>query len=411
MRKIKLVMLTMMALLLIVIPTIASAQKLVIWDYVPWRIEYYQKYADEYMKLRPDVEIEVQLIAQAEYVNKIVVGVITGTAPTMFSGHPSWVAEFNGMLEPFPHDLFPPDQLSQELLGYSQLLQDGNAYYYPLGMQGPMLFINVDHWEQAGIGAAPTTWKEAMDIGRRTTKASGGVTEVAGFFFQDDMMNDVFIDLNYQFGGKVYKGPTQVAFDEAPALDAVNLLYDMYQTGMSGFGETLSFQAGQHVMRYGFAWRRQQIAPVQELRWTVADLPTLTGEPHPGMSRMDYYFGMAVPQGHNPKLVREAFEFLHWAYANEERMMDLNSVSGTLPSQMSLWGLPEIVENPVLHQLTKTLPYAVVPGEYPQWIKNQLTAVRNAVMSGATDPTIVIRDVTRQINARLSEEPITWIAE
>lgn len=403
----------LLALLVLSFSALSNAKEIVIWDYVPWRIEYYQQYADQYMAENPGVKIELGLFTLSEYVDKIKVGLATGTAPTMFSFHPSFIADFAGLLEPFPQDLFPIDRLSQELLGYSQLVQDGKVYYYPLGLQGPMLFINQDHWDNAGIADFPRTWQEAADIGRRTTRAVNGVTEVAGFFFSDgDMMADMFVDLNYQFGGKVYRNNgAQVAFDEAPAQDAVNLIADMYRTGMSGFGESMTFQAGQHVMRYSMAWRQQQIAGVANFPWTVAPLPTLTGELHPGMSKMDYYLGKAVPIGHSPEMVAEAFKFIHWAYEDDARLMDLNSRSGTLPSRMSLWGSPEIVENPVLYTLTQTLPYAAFPGEYPQWIKNELQQVAGAIRSGSSDPAVLLRDVTRIINARMQVEPITWVAE
>lgn len=389
-----------------------SAEKLTIWDYVDWRVEYYRQYAAEYMQLNPDVEIEVQLVPLGEYTNKIVVGIVTGTAPNMFAGHPTWVATFDGLLEPFPQDLFPPDRLSEELFGYRQLLQAGHVYYYPLGMQGPILFINEDHWDNAGIAAAPVTWREAVDLGRRTTKVTGGVTEVAGFHFVSEMMTDLFIDLNYQHGGNIYRANgTEVTFDEMPAQEAVNLVSEMYQTGVSGFGETFTFQAGNIAMLYSFAWRHQQISPVQNLRWRVAPIPTLTGELHDRMSRMDYYFGLAVPSGNSVTATREAFKFLDWAYGDDSRLLDLNSRSGTLPARMSVWGQPEIVENKVLRQLTQTLPYAIPPGEYPDWIKTQLNQVRTAITTGAMDPALLLRDLTRQINARLAEEPVTWVAE
>src|SRR5690554_4858523 len=122
----------------------ALATELLIWDYADWRVLHYQRVADEYMALNPDVKITVQLLTFGEYVDKIKVGIAAGTPPSMFAAHPAWVSDFAGLLEPFRHDLFPPEKLSEELLGYKYLLQDGVAYYYPLGMQGPLLFINED---------------------------------------------------------------------------------------------------------------------------------------------------------------------------------------------------------------------------------------------------------------------------
>lgn len=388
---------------------------LVIWDYVPWRVEYYQQFAEEYMRLHPDVNIEVQLVAQAEYVSKIQVGMVTGTAPSAFAHHPQWISSFAGQLAPFPHDLFPPDELVQEVLGYAPLLQDGVAYVYPLGLQGAVLFINQDLWNNAGLGAPPRTWQEAADIGRRATRRVDGVTEVAGFFFNhgNEMMQDLFLDLNYQHGGKLYRNNgTEVALDEQPAVDAVNLINDMFQSGISGFaGESLTFQTNRQVMLYSYAWRLQQLAQFTDLRWTAAPIPTLTGDFHQNMARMQYYFGLSVPRSNPEEEVRAAFEFIAWAYADDDRLMDLNSRSGTLPTKMSLWTYPEIVENPVLFTLTQTLPLSTVPGETPQWLLDALIQVRDAIWYSTGDPGIILRDVARQINARLKEEPLSWVAE
>lgn len=398
---------------MVVLTSHAGAVNLTIWDYVPWRVEYYQGYADEYMALNPGVNIDVQLVT-GEYTSKIQVAMVSGVAPSMFAGHPQWVSAFHGQLAPYPHDLFPPDELVAEVLGYEQLIQDGHAYYYPLGLQGAVLFINEDHWQNAGLADPPRTWDEALNIGRRATRRTDDVTQVAGFFFNhgNEMLHDLFVDLNYQHGGTMYRlGGTEVAFDEPTAMDAINLVSDMYRSGVSGFGEALTFPAGQQVMLYSYAWRQQQIDPFTDLRWTTAPIPTMSGQHHPNMARMQYYFGMAVPGGNSAEEIRTAFEFIAWAYNDDSRLMDLNSRSGTLPTRMSLWSDPEIVNNPVLRTLTQTLPLSTTPGETPQWMLDALGQVRVTITSGGGDPGVALREVTRQINTRLKEEPLTWVAE
>src|SRR5690606_5145938 len=140
-------------------------------------------------------------------------------------------------------------------------------------------------------------------------------------------------------------------------------------------------------------------------------VPTMEGGFHEGMAKMDYYLGLAVPKGNSPEVVRATFEFIHWMYSDDEKVMDLNSRSGTLPARMSLWSHPEVFTNPVLKQLTETLPYSTSPGQYPQWIKESLAPVRNAIFRRTADPVVLLGDVTRQINMRLNEEPVQWIAE
>lgn len=394
--------------------TALAATKITIWDYVDWRINFYRSYAEEYRKLNPNVEFDLQVVPLNEYVDKIKVGIAAGIPPTMFSFHPTFVSSFKGLLQPFPEDLFPPAKLSRELLGFSGVLQDGKMYHYPLGVQGGLLFINQDLWDAAGLADPPKTWEEAKQIGLRATRRSGNTTEIAGFFFNDEeMMNDMFIDLNYQYGGNIWldKGK-RVGFSEPSAINALKLIVDLYDSGVSGWaGEPVNFLDGKSVMRYGWAWRQQQLALRPELRWTVAPIPTLTGKLTPGSQRMDFYLGMAVPVGVNSQVAREAFKFLQWAYEDNKRLMELNSRSGTLAARRTLWGDRDIVQNPVLYTLTQTLPYATFPGEYPGWIKTELQKVATATRQRSADPVVVLQEVTRQINVRLQTEPPAWVAE
>ena len=185
----------------------------------------------------------------------------------------------------------------------------------------------------------------------------------------------------------------------------------MFQSGISGFaGESLTFQTNRQVMLYSYAWRLQQLAQFTDLRWTAAPIPTLTGDFHQNMARMQYYFGLSVPRSNPEEEVRAAFEFIAWAYGDDDRLMDLNSRSGTLPTKMSLWTYPEIVENPVLFTLTQTLPLSTVPGETPQWLLDAL--IKCATPSGTARAIPASSSATwRQINARLKEEPLSWVAE
>src|SRR5690606_7288873 len=133
-------------------------------------------------------------------------------------------------------------------------------------------------------------------------------------------------------------------------------------------------------MMYSYAWRLQQLALYPDLRWSVAPLPTLTGDFHQNMARMQYYFGLAVPASNPPEEVRAAFEFIAWAYGDDNRLMDLNSRSGTLPTLMILCSFPEIVDHRVLFTLTQTLLCSSVPGQTPDWIFASLALVRDAIV-------------------------------
>lgn len=399
--------LVLLLLALLLLPVgVARAADVLIWDYVPWRVDFYQAYATEYMKLHPGVNINVEVIPLDGYVDKIKIGIAVGTPPTMFSFHPTFITDFVGTLRPFPHDLFPHHELSESLLGFDSLVDQGEFYYYPLGMQGGMLYVNTESWAAAGLGERPHTWDEAFAMGRRATRSVDGQTQVAGLYF-DSNIPDLFIDLLYQHGGSFYKeGGLEVDFADPAGIAAISFVNELYRSGVSGAaGEALAFQNGQMAMRYIWAWYGQQLMQFENLDWTVFPLPTLSGEIAPNMMRMDYYFGMAAPVGGDDQAAREAFEFIHWVYSDDTRMMDLNSISWTLPARRSLWGLPEISENPVLRTLTQTLPFAAYPGEVPRWLLTELNAMVADVRSGAKDPVITLQEIVPTINARLKVEP------
>ena len=137
---------------------------LVIWDYVRGVLDY-QQFAEEYMRLHPDVNIEVTW-AQAEYVSKIQVGMVTGTAPSAFAHHPQdsaagcWRA---------PTTCSRPMSWCRRCSATT--LARRRSIRVPAGLQGAVLFINQDLWDNAGLGAPPLMARSCGHAGatRRST--------------------------------------------------------------------------------------------------------------------------------------------------------------------------------------------------------------------------------------------------
>lgn len=127
------------------------------------------------------------------------------------------------------------------------------------------LFYNHAHFEAAGIGAPPTNWDELKRIAAELTRdgrfgwaSNYGVASGIGSSASNWMA------LLQQAGGTMYDADGAVAFDDAPAVDALQLLIDLLPWTAPGslvhasvVEATVEFKTGRAsmMMNWPFMWQ------------------------------------------------------------------------------------------------------------------------------------------------------------
>lgn len=382
------------------------------WDYVKERVDLYQKKADEYHKLHPDVEIKFTTVPFGEYFSKILTSMAGGSPPDMFIHHPSQVSSFEGMLSPFPKDLFPLDKMDDNLTFTAGFVVNGEFYLYPVGLLSALVFYNKDLWEEAGMGNVPQTWAELRTAARKLTQKDGGVLKVAGFSFAKEIKY-LWPDLNYQMGGYLFnEKKTGVTWDTPEGQKAIDLIDAMLRDGISDLpNRLLDFAAGKAAMEYGWGWKRVGYSKVKGLRWDVFQLPTTDGDNFPARARSAVALGFSVPYNVPAADKAETFKFLQWLYSSDDFLVQLNELMGTVPTRRSLWSHSTILKDNVFRTTVKQLPYTVLPGEFPSWVESILDEMQTAITVKGVAARLALKQAQEKGDAWLKKEPAGWVIE
>ncbi|MBE3576296.1 MAG: extracellular solute-binding protein [Limnochordales bacterium] len=405
----------LMAAALLVMPAIPgmAKTKLTLWDWHEPRVKLFEEYARLYEKVRPDVEIDVVTVPWNEYWSKLTVAIVSKTPPDIAEFHNEQYSNFDGMLTPFPEDLFPLEEMRKKYIMFDQAFNfDGKFYYFPDGIMTGVIFYNVDLLNQAGIAGVPATWDDMIVVGQKLTRRNlDGTVRQIGFNFANDA--GVLVDMIYQYGGRLF-GEKGVAFHEDPGKKAVQLFDRLLKARISvqpGVEFSGNFENGQIAMQYTWTHYGGYLRNVSKIHWEVAPLPTVTGGNLPARGRNNYECGLSVPVGVPKDRQRLAFEFIKWLYDNDEFYIRLNQALGRIPGRPSLWSRPEVMKNSMFRVLAQQVPYTVYAGPIPGWMWETIGILHQDLINGTKSPMVALEEARQRGDAGWRQYPPKYIVE
>lgn len=390
---------------------VLAKRQLVMWDWWDARADLYAHMAERYAQLNEDVEIVIEVVPWDEYWPRLAIASTSGVGPDLAEFHNEQYPSLEGLLAPFPDDLFPKAQMRSEYLHFEQAFElDGEFYYMPGGVMTAGIFYNTDIMSQAGYDGVPSTWDELLGAARRLTRLDGqGQMVQAGFSAQD---MGLLLDLIYQNGGYLF-GDDGVTWGEAPGRQAVRTLADIYRSGVSDTPRNPlvgSFESGHVAMRYNWTWFGRH-ADEAGVNWDVAPLPTYSGDRYPARGRNNYESAMAVMAFTSEGNQRAAFEFIKWLNEDDEFIVQLNQLIGRIPGRTSTWNHPELHNSRIMRMLIETAPTTVFAGPIPEWTWGVLYDVYEPIALGELAPEVALERSISVGNAHFQQEPPRWIVE
>src|SRR5262245_42295697 len=141
----------------------------------------WQKLADEYMKMHPEVEVEITIIPNDPYKEKLATNMQAGDPPDLFQtwgGGVLWQFADAGLVQDLTDALKEDNWGDSFLPGPMVVYQhDGKTWGVPwrFGMVG--FWYNKDLFEKAGIKEPPKTWNEFLGVVQQLKDA--GITPIA----------------------------------------------------------------------------------------------------------------------------------------------------------------------------------------------------------------------------------------
>ena len=199
---------------------------------------WFQKVADEFQKLNPDITIKLQYQPADQYEAKVMAAAKAKDMPSMVHSAAANMTSYinEGALV----DL--DDFIYDETVGYPNFDEDINAglnqmyvpwdnhrYALPLFLGGNVFFYNKTMFDELGL-EPPTTWSEIEAVATAVSEKIGK----PGFGFQ--IFVDGYMEVLKQAGGQVVDLDTKtVLFDSDIAKEKINWYKDLMDKGREYF--------------------------------------------------------------------------------------------------------------------------------------------------------------------------------
>ena len=337
--------------------------------------DYYVKWADKYMELRPNVHIDVQITTD-DIGQKVILETMNGNPPDMFSTHNGWnSAIVNTCGMPWTQDVFDLEGLMKDFIGLEQFLYNGNIYYIPMGIMTSGIFYDKDMWEEAGLTDEdiPETWDELITVAQKLTQfdKNGNMTR-AGFGFNGNI-TFLLETLNYEKGVPLfYEDGTPIIDDPISAENIQFILdmYDKYKINDRYFGTAAdTFASGESAMIYNWGWityTLESTAPDKNVGYFQTPR-FVAGEECPAYGRNGGDSSLAVSsQLKDEAKIEAAFDFITYLLANDEAVLDFDTLLSMYPRKISLRENEEVINNNYVFKVLKNyVDRTVWPGPVP----------------------------------------------
>lgn len=377
-----------------------------------------QEIIDNFTAENPDITVQFEKVAFADYDTKLTTELRAGTGPDVFRvNHPNvqlwagagYLADLTDAMADIDTSNFVPGLLS---IGGV----DGTFYALPIDTGNRALWYNPKLLESVGVTEPPSTWAELLDtVGKFKDNA-----DVYGYCFVTNsdyaMAYETVGPYMAQAGGVILSDATPaqaIAATEEATVAAVTLLQDIAKTGeippgsanMDGDTRSALFAGGQCALMIGGTWERPVIEAdnpdaVFGEDYAVAVVPTREAGQESGTTGGGWMLGVNAES----KQAEAAAKFFAF-YAKSESLM-LLSGSDTFPPLLDGMDGEPYAGDPFFEPFREMLPNTVLPiVPVPQMAEVSAefeAAVRGAVNDG--------KDVVTQLtnfDTKVNEQVLT----
>ena len=390
--------------------------KLEYWEWSGQRAEYQRKWAEAYMAMYPNVEIEIVLQPWDSYWPSLITNVPAGAGPAMWHMHASKQAEFCGgnLMDPIPSSVADPAYLDANWVGFSEgamaCAGGGSIHTVPMGAMMPLLFINEEKWEAAGLTAddVPTTWDELRAVAAKLTERDGrGRITVAGLSMdgQEWLQNAVYQQGRYLFN----EDGTKVQVQNPEYRAALQFIADLVHEDKALDNEIAStrfngFAAGQAAMYIGFSWIAGFLrANKPDMKWAAYLLPTPDGELNPAYGNIRFAIEAVINPNADDATKAVAWDFWHFNYSQDDVIVeDLALFNGFLPPYGKVLEDPRIKADPLASTMSAAGGFGVI-NDLPNVIRDEQLELVTAIVLGQGELDDLMASTEAAQNARLAE--------
>ena len=374
------------------------------WVPAAWE-EYYTKWSSEYSKIHPNVSFEFTITSFDDHWKKVPMAIQSKSGPDIFWMHNSVNEIMLPHMEALPEDKFPIDQVKADFRNVEANIVDGKLYYVDMGLMTGVIFYNKDIWEEAGLTDAdiPKNWDDFREIAKQlTVKDDKGNIQVAGF--NTNNAEYIWVDLMYQQGKWLF-GPDEETpvFESKEALNAAQLMYDIYNTDGSGSGTQPkgeeAFANGKAAMIYCWGWASNYFkSNFPDLNYGAFALPVFDENSFPAYGRTNGDVSVGVSKYADDAKKEAALDFVLYQMCNDDMIIEYDVFDGMAPSKYSLSDHPSIQEEPVLKVEAEMLDKSIWPGAVPDnYFSDIQKDIGQSILVNKTEPAKALEEAAKMV--------------
>lgn len=349
------------------------------WEWALDRFEYEQEWAEEYMKLYPNVTINVSNQSWSDYWTKLTVNVPAGQGPALWHMHTSKLTEFcdGQLMDPMPDWVANREFLDEHWVAFPNGAMDcptgtpGSRHFIPMGTMMPVMYINTQLWEEAGFTEAdvPKSWEQLRSVARALTKYDSADRIVqAGY---QTAWLEFIISSQYQQGRYLFTADGKKAqIVNQEMLNTLQFIKDLHEVDRvtdPEFPDRLdAFAAGQTAIMSGYSWVTSVLRRNNpDLEWFASIIPTVDGELSPAYGQLRFAVEAVVNAFAPPEEKEVAWDFWHFLYSNDTRVAETVALrNGFIPPYDKLIDLEITQDDEVASVIASAVDWGVV-GDTP----------------------------------------------
>ena len=388
------------------------------WEWALDRYEYELGWAEEYMKMYPNVTINVSNQSWGEYWTKLTVNVPAGQGPALWHMHTSQLTEFcdGGLMDPMPEHVANRKFLDDNWVAFSEGAMDcptgtpGSRHFLPMGTMMPVMYINTRLWEEEGfsVDEPPKSWSDLRTVAKALTRYDNQ-DRIVRAGFQADWptfhKNGCYQQGRYLFtqDGK----RTQINNQESRnALQFIKDLHEVDRVVDPEMPSRLdSFTSETAAIIADFSWVTSVLRRNNpDLEWFAAPIPTFDGTYQPAYGNIRFAVE-AVVNPFAPEAEKAvAWDFWHFLYSSDHRVAHTVALrNGFIPPYNKLIGLPEVQEDQVANVISGAVEWGIVndtPAVYNVGINDALIG---PILVGGTEIDDAMAQAEQFIDAELAQ--------
>jgi multiple sugar transport system substrate-binding protein len=276
-----------------------------------------RQYVEEYQKLNPDIEIEIQSVPFDEYLKRILISHTSGVISDVYILYSLWGVQLSDsmILDQVPKDIVEKVKSDFVRPAIDGATIDGKIWGVPIEVDNYALVFNKKLLKEAGFTNPPETWDELVEMAPKLTKRNpDGTISQYGFAFLsgwDSAVVHPYLALLYSNNGKLFEDDfSRCLLDSKEAIETLEAELKLFKNGGTDPAASVwNFPAGKVAMMIMATWYETSLKLGFKDQYEeivgVAPIPYLKKPATAG-----YTWFIAVDNASKNK--KQAWDFVRW---------------------------------------------------------------------------------------------------